>query len=198
MNSINISQNTLTTFKKVCEDSALESSKSLSRLLNKKINIELSKVAIIPPNKIHEVQGFPEDIYTSVLFSTDGLKGSVLCAFDESGKSEFFSEIDTNTSILHSSEDSFFAEVSNIITGAFLVQLNIQTGISIHHSIPSTASNMLKALIDEVGAQFAQTSENVLVFLTNFQLKPSNATCMFLFILEAAEAGKLISKLSQE
>lgn len=146
---------------------------ALSLMLNKKIDITIPQIKIIPLEKVPDTLGGPENIVVGILLRVEGsAPGSVMFllpekqALDlvdmlmarEKGTSHHFGEL----------EQSALKEVGNILTASYLNALDNFTRLSLSPSVPAIAKDMLGSIISIVLAEIGQFSDYALLIETEF------------------------------
>ena len=74
--------------------------------------------------------------------------------------------------------------------------MSLVLGQKVLQSPPGLATDMLKATLDELCAQIAQTSDCTLAFVINLKIEPLNVQGTLALMLTAQAVKKLLTKLN--
>ena len=142
---------------------------ALSKLLQKKIEIDIPKTRFIPLEKFSESIGGAEKIVSGIYLGLEGdLRGDVIFLFPQKDAKELinliFGKEDStgNDLTINELEESGFKEMSNIVTGSYLNALANMLDLKIFPGVPSAATDMAQALVDSILIQIGEHSDNIL------------------------------------
>ncbi len=193
MSKYTITSERLAKFEKLAKAGAAQASISLATIVGQEVSVSVVENRISLPEKLYQDIGEAEDMFTVVIFRIDNaLNGFAMVAFPE-GESTRLVEILTDNKKCE--ETSIIKEVSNIITGSFLTEIYKEIKVSMIQSVPNIATDMIKAMLDEVMAEVSQKSENVLVFEAELIINPHSISSKLFLLLDTDSAEKLLKKL---
>lgn len=138
---------------------------ALSTFLNRRIDMQVPCVQILPFHRLEEAVGGAEAPVAGVYLAFTGeMSGTILFMLDQPSTrhmKEFFSWVPGITSGDGFSEVdiSLLKEVGNILTGAYLNALHGLTGLDAAPSVPLFAYDMVGAILSVPMAAFGQTGE---------------------------------------
>jgi chemotaxis protein CheC len=149
------------------------SATALSQIINRKIEMNVPEVAIVPLNEVPDLVGGAEAMVAGVFLRVYGkAPGSVLFFLP---KDSAFYLVDTLMGREHGSTDnldfmdeSALMEIGNILAGAYLNALAHFTKLTLLPSIPALAIDMAGAILSVVLVQLGQMGDHALVIETEF------------------------------
>lgn len=149
------------------------SATALSQIINRKIDMSVPDVAIMPLEEVPDVVGGPDVMVVGVFLRVYGLApGSVLFLLP---KESAFYLIDMlmgkergQTQSLDFMDESALMEIGNILAGAYLNALSYFTKLTLLPSIPALAMDMAGAILSVVLVQLGQMGDHALVIETEF------------------------------
>lgn len=169
----NLSILQLDALKEIGNIGAGNAANALSLMLNKKVDITIPQIKVIPLEEVPDTLGGPENIVVGILLRVEGsAPGSVMFLLPErqaldlvdmlmgrkKGTNQTFGEL----------EQSALKEVGNILTGSYLNALANFTKLSLLPSIPAIAKDMLGSILSIVLAEIGQFSDYALLIETEF------------------------------
>lgn len=148
-------------------------SMALSKMLNKKFEVKVPKLEVVPIEKISEIMGDSEQLITVVLIKIIGdVPGTMMLLFSPENAVKLAKQLTNrikNDGILDEADRSALKEVGNILSGSALNALADFLGFTLVQSIPDIATDMLSAVINTIIAQLGETADKVLLLETVFQ-----------------------------
>ena len=154
---------------------------SLSKLLVKRIDMNVPEVKISEFNMIESILGSGDTLVAGVYLQFEGeIKGNVLYILDTKSAKNLASLL-LGTKQDNESKDEFYAgfseleasaleEIGNILISSYLNAISSFTGLSIKPSVPYFACDMLGAILSVPLIQYGQTSDKVLFVETDFEI----------------------------
>jgi len=145
---------------------------ALSKMISKKIEMDVPKVNILEFAKVPELVGGPEVEVIGIYFKVTGdINGSIMFLLGKRSAK-------TLTNLLMSKEDegeslddmdfSALQEVGNILAGSYLSSLATLTGLKLTVSVPSLAMDMAGAILSVPVILFGQVGDKVMLIETDF------------------------------
>lgn len=148
-------------------------SMALSKLLNKKFEVKVPVLQLIPVEKISEMMGDPEQLITVVLIKIIGdVPGTMMLLFTPESAIKLAEQLTKrvkNDGILDETDRSALKEVGNILSGSALNALADFLDFTLVQSIPDTATDMLSAIINTTIARLGESADKVLLLETTFK-----------------------------
>lgn len=146
---------------------------SLSTLLNKKINMTVPNVFILPFPQVVELMGGAENLVAGGYLQVNGKAPlSMLFVIPENSLKIFLHILvgkrETPTISLDEMDISALKEVTNILAGSYLTALNGFTNINFSPSVPALAYDMAGAILGNVLQLYGEVSDYALVIESVF------------------------------
>lgn len=143
---------------------------ALSKMLNKKIDMAVPQVDILPYEQMIERIGNEDDTVVAVLLAAYGdAPGNLLFIMNYEKAHEFsrtllsgFEEISDELYM------SVFQEIGNILGNSYINAMCKLTGLDLQTSVPSVAVDMLTAVLSSSFMDAEQFGEKILAIDTNF------------------------------
>lgn len=146
---------------------------ALSQLLNKRIDMTVPRVSVLPLEQVPDVLGGPENIVAGIFLRVLGnAPGSVMFMLPRSSSLYLVDmllgkELGT-TKMLNDIDQSALKEIGNILAGSYLNALSMLTNLTLLPSVPALAFDMLGAILSVVLAELGQVGDFALVIETEF------------------------------
>lgn len=149
------------------------SATALSQILNRKIDMTVPEVSILPLGEVPDVVGGPDIMVAGVYLRVFGpAPSSILFLLP---RESAFSLVDMlmgrdrgQTHTLDSMDESALLEIGNILAGAYLNALSHFTKFTLLPSIPALAMDMAGAILSVILIQLGQMGDHALVIETEF------------------------------
>ncbi|HJV31529.1 MAG TPA: chemotaxis protein CheC [Bacillales bacterium] len=143
---------------------------SLSRLLNKKIEMNIPNVQIVSFDEMVEMAGGSENVVASVFLRIEGeLPGSMFFVLPLAQATRFIKQMigDMNFSFEEPPYNemalSALQELGNILCGSYLTALSNFTNLSIYPTVPALGIDMVGAIISFGLIEYSQVSDHAIV-----------------------------------
>lgn len=173
---------------------------ALSQILNKKIDMTVPKVAILPLGEVPEVVGGPDSMVAGVYLRMFGpAPGSILFLLP---RESAFCLVDMlmgkeqgTTKLLNSMDESALMEIGNILAGAYLNALSFFTKLTLLPSIPALALDMAGAILSVILIQLGQMGDHALVIETEFTTESKGVSGHFFLIPDPGSLSTILSAI---
>ncbi len=172
---------------------------ALSKMLNKRVNMEVPKVKILEFNEVTEILGGAEIPVTGIYFRMDG---------DISGNIMFLIPVESSKALLdmlmgiYRDGDEFgemdisaLEEIGNILASSYISSLSALTGMKIKISVPALAIDMVGAVLSVPIIQFGHMGDSVMLIETHFSEGNTHVKGNFLLIPDVESFANLLEKL---
>lgn len=174
------------------------SATALSQIINRRIDMTVPQVAILPLGDVPDVVGGPDVMVVGVFLRVYGLApGSVLFLLPY--ESAFYL-IDMlmgkergETKNLDFMDESALMEIGNILAGAYLNALSHFTNLTLLPSIPALAMDMAGAILSVVLVQLGQMGDHALVIETEFLSEDDGIKGHFFLIPDPGSLSTILS-----
>lgn len=145
---------------------------ALSKMVSKRIDMNVPKVNIVEFKDVAELAGGPETIVSGIYFNVCGdISGSIMFLMDNISTRTLINWLmnKNETSMeLDEIEVSALKEIGNILAGSYLSSISTLTGLKMTVSIPSLAIDMAGAIMSVPVILFGQVGDHVLLIETDF------------------------------
>lgn len=163
---------------------------ALSKMVGKRVNMEVPLVRVIPLKDVPEWLGGPEKEVLGVYLSVFGaLTGHILFVMTIDDALKIMKILlgdmaPSREQILDMDElaASAMGEIGNILSSSYLSALADFTGLHLNHSVPSIAVDMAGAIVDIVLIEISQHSDYALLIETVFVEEEDRITGYFMLI----------------
>ncbi|MCH1623761.1 chemotaxis protein CheC [Fredinandcohnia quinoae] len=149
------------------------SATALSKLLNKKINMNVPDVKIVSFEEMMELVGGPDNIVASVFLRIEGdVPGNMFFILQLNHANKLIQEMigDSQFSFDNPSSSelgfSAFQELGNILSGSYLSSLSDFTNLNMFPSVPALSVDMFGAIIGYGLIELSQVSDYAIVIDT--------------------------------
>ncbi len=173
---------------------------SLSKMLDKKIDISLNSIRFLPLVYVPElvrnedavigvIQQLKGNIngYLLLMLSKDSAKFLTKIMLDEPVDADKFSEM----------EQSLLKELCNIMSGTYISAISNFLGISIMLSPPSQVYDMAEAIINQLVGMMISDAENVLFLRTEFNVHTEKLYGKILIFTDTTSLTKILEAINR-
>ncbi|MBR1396783.1 MAG: chemotaxis protein CheC [Selenomonadaceae bacterium] len=203
IDELNLSPIQLDALREIGNVGAGNSATALSQIINKRIDRNVPKVALVPIETVPDLVGGPDTIVVGVFLRVYGkAPGNILFLLPQ--KSAFYL-VDTlmgrehgTTKKLDFMDESALMEIGNILSGAYLNAFFNFTHISMLPSIPALAMDMAGAILNVILVQLGQMGDQALVIETEFLAEDDGINGHFFLVPDPGSLGILIKGVGVE
>ena len=200
---LNLNANQLDALREIGNVGAGNSATALSQSINKRIDMNVPKVALVPLDTVPDLVGGADMIVVGVFLRVYGrAPGNILFLLPQ--KSAFYL-VDTlmgrehgTTQKLDFMDESALMEIGNILSGAYLNAFFTFTQISMLPSIPALAMDMAGAILNVVLVQLGQMGDHALVIETEFLAEDDGINGHFFLVPDPGSLGTMIKAIGVE
>jgi len=198
-----LTPNQLDAMREIGNVGAGNSATALSQIVNKKIDMNVPKVSIIPIEEVPELVGGPDALIVAVFLRVYGkAPGSILFLMPK--ENAFYLADDLmgrphgTTQELDEMSISAIKEVGNILSGSYLGAFSHFTNISMLPSIPSLAMDMAGAILNIVLLQLGQMGDRAMVIETKFIAEDDSINGHFFLVPDPGSLGTIVKAVGVE
>ncbi len=145
---------------------------ALSKMIAKKIDMDVPKVNILEFKNVPDLVGGPEIAVAGIYFKVTGdITGSIMFLLDTISAKQLTNLLMDRSESQDSLDDmeiSALQEVGNILAGSYLSSLSVLTGLTLVVSVPSLAIDMAGAILSVPVILFGQVGDKVMLIETDF------------------------------
>ena len=176
---------------------------ALSQLINKKIDMTVPKVAILPLGEVPEIVGGPDSMIAGVFLRVYGLApGSILFLLPNDSAYYLVDMLmgreNGSTKTLSNIDESALMEIGNILAGAYLNSFSYFTKINLLPSIPALAVDMAGAILSVILIQLGQMGDHALVIETEFTTENEGISGHFFLIPDPGSLNTILEAIGVE
>ena len=179
------------------------SATALSQIINKRIDMNVPKVAFIPIEEVPDLVGGADTVVAGIFLRVYGKAPSNIL-FLMPQHSAFYL-VDTlmgrprgTTQSLDSMDQSALMEIGNILSGAYLNAFFNFTHISMLPSIPALAIDFAGAILNVILVQLGQMGDKAMVIETEFLAEDEGINGHFFLVPDPGSLGTLIKAVGVE
>ena len=179
------------------------SATALSQIVNKKIDMNVPRVSVIPIEDVPDLVGGPDAIIVAVFLRVYGKAPSNIL-FLMPKENAFYLADDLlgkphgTTQELDEMSVSAIKEVGNILSGSYLNAFSHFTNISMLPSIPSLAIDMAGAILNIVLVQLGQMGDRAMVIETKFLAEDDSINGHFFLVPDPGSLGTIVKAVGVE
>lgn len=176
------------------------SATALSQIINRRIDMTVPQVAIMPLGDVPDVVGGPDAMVAGVYLRVFGpAPGSILFLLP---RDSAFYLVDMlmgreqgYTKSLTSMDESALMEIGNILAGAYLNALSYFTNLTLLPSIPALAMDMAGAILSVILIQLGQMGDHALVIETEFTTEFDGVKGHFFLIPDPGSLNTILAAI---
>lgn len=190
----------LDALKEIGNVGAGNSATALSQIINRKIDMTVPQVAIMPLGDVPDVVGGPDAMVAGVYLRVFGpAPGSILFLLPR--ESAFYlvdmlmGREQGYTKSLTSMDESALMEIGNILAGAYLNALSYFTNLTLLPSIPALAMDMAGAILSVILIQLGQMGDHALVIETEFTTEFDGVKGHFFLIPDPGSLNTILAAI---
>ena len=197
---LNLSLIQLDALKEIGNVGAGNSATALSQLINRKIDMTVPQISIIPLGDVPDIVGGPDAMVAGVFLRVYGpAPSSILFLLP---RDSAFSLVDMlmgreqgYTTSLNSMDESALMEIGNILAGAYLNALSYFTKLTLLPSIPSLAVDMAGAILSVILIQLGEMGDHALVIETEFTTENDGVKGHFFLIPDPGSLSIILAAI---
>ena len=200
---LNLSANQLDALREIGNVGAGNSATALSQVINRRIDMNVPKVAMVPLEAVPDLVGGPDAVVVGIFLRVYGKAPSNILFLLP--KQSAFYLVDTlmgkphgKTHKLDLMDESALMEIGNILSGAYLNAFFTFTKITMLPSIPALAMDMAGAILNVVLAQLGQMGDKALVIETEFLSEDDGINGQFFLVPDPGSLETIINAVGVE
>ena len=197
-----LSGNQLDALREIGNIGAGNSATALSQLINRRIEMNVPNVTIVPLEEVPDLVGGPETVVGVFLRVYGKAPSNILFLMPQDSA---FYLVDTlmgkqrgETKSLDFMDQSALMEIGNILSGAYLNALFNFTQLALLPSIPALAMDMAGAILNVVLVQLGQMGDHALVIETKFISEDDGINGHFFLVPDPGSLETILSAVGVE
>ncbi len=173
---------------------------SLSKILNKRIDLSIPNVSLLPVEKIPENVGRIDNIYIGVYMPLVGdIKGTILFSLVEEAGFELIDLLygtdSRQTREISEDGGSVLKEITNIIGSSVINEFSEKTGLVIKPTVPTIVHDYMQSILDSILVVHNISNDYALIMDTEFYYQDERVIGELLVMPETESLKKLVEKL---
>ena len=208
MNITNLSNLQLDMLKEIGNIGAGNAATSLSKLINKRVDMQVPSVKIVAFQEVMNIIGGPDQMIVAILFQVQGdISGTVYFILSKNEAEKLINQmIPSQQMDLFNGEEinelsaSVLREVGNILTGSYLTALSDFLKVNVHPSIPYFSVDMAGAILTVGLIELSQVTDYAIIIDTKMNgIEAGNGVNgQFFFMPEPKSVSKVFKTLGIE
>jgi chemotaxis protein CheC len=160
----------------------------VSKLINARIDIAVPILQLARLEDVPEIMGEAEQEMTVVMVKIKGgATGTILLVMHPQDAIALVSGIAAGQ------EASALEEIGNILAGSSLGALGHFLDLTLLQSVPGSATDMLRAMVNEITAELGTQTDHILVLGVNFQTTQTRIGGRLYFLFDPASTQKILA-----
>ncbi|MFW5998151.1 MAG: chemotaxis protein CheC [Bacillota bacterium] len=196
---LNLSEIQKDALKEIGNIGAGNAATAFAEFLNKKIDMTVPSIDIVPLTEVPEITGSIEEKIFGILLTVNGeAPGEILFILSEDSIKHLLKlvmEKEINPQNVGEIEVSALKEIGNILSGSYLSSINQMTGFGLTQSIPGFAHDMAGAILSSAMINLGDTSDFVLLIKTKFISEGNEIKGFFFFIPKLGSLHTILKAL---
>ena len=197
---LNLSSIQLDALKEIGNVGAGNSATALSQLINRKIDMTVPQIAIMPLGDVPDVVGGPDVMVAGVYLRVFGPAPSSILFLLPRDSAFYLVDMlmgreQGHTTTLDSMDESALMEIGNILAGAYLNALSHFTKLTLLPSIPALAMDMAGAILSVILIQLGEMGDHALVIETEFTTENDGVKGHFFLIPDPGSLSTILAAL---
>lgn len=179
------------------------SATALSQIINRRIEMNVPKVSIVPLGDVPDLVGGPDAMVVGVFLRVYGQAPSNILFLMPRESAFYLVDMllgkkrgETNT--LDFMDESALMEIGNILAGSYLNALFNFTQLSLLPSIPALAMDMAGAILSVVLIQLGQMGDHALVIETEFLAEDDGLKGHFFLVPDPGSLETILTAVGVE
>lgn len=196
MNYLELSPLQLDALKEVGNIGSGNAATALSQLLNKKIDMAVPSINIIPFDNIFSDIGGEEVVFAVIVRVLGDTPGNILFVLEKDTAYDFIEQLTGNKE--HQVTDmgnSVLGEIGNIISSSYMNAIAMLTNLFITPSVPAVTYDMLGAILSTTFIEAGQFDEYVLDVETLFKQDNANIQGHFYYVPMPGSLEQILNSL---
>lgn len=190
----------LDALKEIGNVGAGNSATALSQLINRKIDMTVPQIAIMPLGDVPDVVGGPDVMVAGVYLRVFGPAPSSILFLLPRDSAFYLVDMlmgreQGHTTSLDAMDESALMEIGNILAGAYLNALSHFTKLTLLPSIPALAMDMAGAILSVILIQLGEMGDHALVIETEFTTENDGVKGHFFLIPDPGSLGTILAAI---
>jgi chemotaxis protein CheC len=160
----------------------------ISKMVNARIDIDVPVLKLVELEDVADLMGEADQDMTAVMVKIQGdATGTILLLMEPK------SAIELVRPIAAGQEASALEEIGNILAGSALGALGHFLGLTLMQSVPGSATDMLRAMINEITAELGTQTDHILVLGINFATIETHIAGRLYFLFDPSSTRTILA-----
>jgi len=200
ISTLDIGPDALREFQLIANIGAANAAESLSKILQKRIDLSIPEVNVWPTEKIPEKVGNIDSAYIGVMLPVVGeAQGTMLFIIDENVGFELIDMLYGSSSkeskILNEDGESALMEITNIIGSSVLNVFAEKTALAIKPEVPTIVHDYMQSIMDSILIKYNMTNDYAIIMDTAFYFENDQVIGNLLLLPETDSMKRMVDKL---
>ena len=200
--SLSISDTDLRKIQVLANVGITHGAESLSRIINKRVDLAIPEVKLLPIEKIPDILGSRTESCIGVYMPLTGdMTGTVLLSLPEVSGFELLDGLfgleTGQTKELSEDGESALKEITNIVGSSVVNAISEKTGLGILPDVPVIKRDFLEAIIDSILGAYNIRNDYALIMDTEFYYQDDRVMGNLLILPDTASLKGLVEHLGQ-
>ncbi len=159
---------------------------ALAKMINKKVDMHVPKVNVMPLSEVPELLGGEEKQVCGIFFGLEGdIQGSIMFLLEMDDALALIDMLmPRDQNIIDEFAFSALQEIGNILAGSYIGSLSGLTNLKIKITIPSVCMDMAGAILSVPAIEFGQLSDTILIIENEFfEIKDYDSVSGYFFLI---------------
>jgi len=197
---LDIDDNDLSRIQILANVGITDAADSLSRIINKRVDLSIPDVSLLPVEEIPEEVGDIDSVYIGVYMPLVGdIQGTILFSFKEDTGFELvdllFGLSQGETHELTEDGESALMEITNIVGSAVVNAFSEKIEIAIKPTVPTIVHDYMQSILDSILAFHNVDNEYALVMDTEFFHQDDKVIGKLLVLPQTESLKKIVQQL---
>ena len=175
---------------------------ALSKMLNKKVVMDVPETKFVPIQHFSEEFGGPDSIVLTIYSPILGdISGETLFIFSREcalGLVDLMMGAEVGqTTVMDEISESAFKEMANIFIGSYLNAISNMMDVRALPGVPIVNSDMVQAILDNILMKTSEYADNVLCNKANISINNQKVAGDFLFLFDIDTMKVLVERLNK-
>ncbi len=200
ISSLELTREDLNEFQLIANVGAANAAESLSKIMNKRIDLSIPEVTLMPIEQIPKHIGDIDSVYMGVMMPVLGdSRGTVLFIFKEDIGFDvidlLYGTTTSTTRQLTEDGESALQELTNIVGSSVINVFSEKTGLVIRAGLPTIVHDFLQSVIDSILVLHNMMNDYAIVMDTAFYFENDKIIGNLLFLPEADSLKIIVERM---
>ena len=172
---------------------------SLSKMINKSVNMEVPNIEVIETEKVVELFEDDEEITVGVYINFNGdINGTILTLLDKASSDNLVRILfgkKPESDIYNEIESSVIQELGNIMSSGYVTSISMLTSLNINISVPAVNIDMVSSILSVPAVEYGLESDKLILIENKLEIDDEKIKCYFFFMPDLTSFDTLFRSL---